>query len=92
MTVIDSHQHFWDPSVTEFTWMTDVHEPIRAAFAPKSCGRCWRRSGVDATVLVQTWHSVEETRDFLATRPASDFVAGRRRLGRLDRPRRGADG
>ena len=76
MAVIDSHHHFWDPSVTEFTWMTDVHKPIRRRFGPEDLRPLLAANGVDATVLVQTWHSVDETRDFLATAASVDFVAG----------------
>ena len=76
MAVIDSHQHFWDPSVTEFSWMTDVHEPIRRRFAPEDLQPLLAANGIDSTVLVQTWHSVHETRDFLVTAAAVDFVAG----------------
>jgi L-fuconolactonase len=76
MAVIDSHQHFWDPAVTEFTWMTDVHKPIRRRFGPEDLRPLLAENGVDASVLVQTWHSVDETRDFLATAASVDFVAG----------------
>jgi L-fuconolactonase len=76
MAVIDSHQHFWDPSVTEFTWMTDVHKPIRRRFGPEDLRPLLAENGVDASVLVQTWHSVDETRDFLAIAASVDFVAG----------------
>jgi L-fuconolactonase len=76
MAVIDSHQHFWDPSVTEFTWMTDVHRPIRRRFGPEDLRPLLAENGVDASVLVQTWHSVDETRDFLAIAASVDFVAG----------------
>jgi L-fuconolactonase len=76
MAVIDSHQHFWDPAVTEFSWMTEVHKPIRRRFAPEDLRPVVAASGVDATVLVQTWHSVDETRDFLGRAARTDFVAG----------------
>jgi L-fuconolactonase len=76
MKVIDSHQHFWDPAVTEFSWMTEAHKPIRRRFTPEDLRPVLAANGVDATVLVQTWHSIEETRDFLATAAVTDFVAG----------------
>jgi L-fuconolactonase len=41
MAVIDSHQHFWDPAVTEFSWMTETHEPIRRRFAPDDLRPFW---------------------------------------------------
>ena len=76
MAVINSHQHFWDPAVTEFTWMTDVHKSIRRRFGPEDLRPLLAENGVDASVLVQTWHSVDETRDFLAIAASVDFVAG----------------
>jgi L-fuconolactonase len=76
MAVIDSHQHFWDPAATEFSWMTEVHKPIRRRFGPEDLRRALAANDVDATVLVQTWHSVDETRDFQATAASTDFVAG----------------
>jgi L-fuconolactonase len=76
MAVIDSHQHFWDPAVTQFAWMTEEHEPIRRRFGAEDLRPVLKANGVDATVLVQTWHSVDETRDFLATATDVDFVAG----------------
>ncbi len=76
MAVIDSHQHFWDPAVTEFSWMTEVHRPIRRRFGPEDLRPVLAANDVDATVLVQTWHSVDETRDFLATAASTEFVAG----------------
>jgi L-fuconolactonase len=76
MPVIDSHQHFWDPAVTEFSWMAEVHKPIRRRFGPEDLRPLLAANDVDATVLVQTWHSVDETRDFLATAVRTEFVAG----------------
>jgi L-fuconolactonase len=76
MAVIDSHQHFWDPAVTQFDWMTEEHEPIRRRFRPEDLRPVLKTNGVDATVLVQTWHSMDETRDFLATAGDVEFVAG----------------
>ena len=76
MAVINSHQHFWDPAVTEFSWMTEAHKPIRRRFGPEDLRPVLAANGVDGTVLVQTWHSVDETRNFLATAAGTDFVAG----------------
>jgi len=76
MAVIDSHQHFWDPAVTEFSWMTEAHKPIRRRFGPEDLRPVLAANAVDGTVLVQTWHSVDETRDFLSTAARTDFVTG----------------
>ena len=76
MAMVDAHQHFWDPAVTEFGWMTEAHAPIRRRFGPEDLRPALVENGVEATVLVQTWHSVEETREFLAIAARVDFVAG----------------
>ena len=86
MAMVDAHQHFWDPAVTEFGWMTEAHAPIRRRFGPEDLRPALVENGVEATVLVQTWHSVEETREFLAIfRRACRLRRRRHRLGRPDR-------
>jgi L-fuconolactonase len=74
--VVDSHQHFWDPARADYPWMTEDLAPIRRAFAPDDLRPLLRAAGVDFTVLVQTRASLDETREFLATAMATDFVAG----------------
>lgn len=75
--IIDAHHHFWDPSRGHFPWMAgEAMTPIRRVFAPEHLAPLLRDSRVDATVLVQTQASLDETRDFLATAAATPFVAG----------------
>jgi L-fuconolactonase len=56
--------------------MTEAYEPIRRVFAPEDLRPALKEAGVDSTILVQTWHSLAETKDFLATANEVDFVAG----------------
>jgi L-fuconolactonase len=74
--IVDAHHHFWDPSTADYPWLTDELAAIRRAFGPGDLGPLLRTSGVDATVLVQTRSSLEETVDFLATAEATSFVRG----------------
>ncbi|MBL8700849.1 MAG: amidohydrolase family protein [Alphaproteobacteria bacterium] len=75
--IIDAHHHFWDPARGHFPWMAgDAMAPIRRVFAPEHLAPLLRDARVDATVLVQTQASLDETRDFLATAAATPFVAG----------------
>ena len=76
MPVIDAHHHFWDPDNGEFPWMTDEVAAIRKVFMPEHLRPHLEASGVDATVLVQTQHRLEETREYLAIAQETDFVAG----------------
>jgi L-fuconolactonase len=76
MTVVDAHQHFWDPSREVYPWMTGELAPIRRRFAPGDLGPLLAANGVDRTVLVQTISTEDETREFLATAGGREFIAG----------------
>lgn len=74
--IVDSHQHFWDPERGHYPWMTGPLEVIRRRFEPADLAPSLRECDVDLTVLVQTWSSLDETRDFLRLAASTDFVAG----------------
>ncbi|WP_246691180.1 MULTISPECIES: hypothetical protein [unclassified Mesorhizobium] len=74
--VIDGHQHFWDPADGSCGWMTEDYASIRRVFSPEDLRPAVAAAGVDKTILVQTWHSLDETRAFLETAGRTDFVAG----------------
>ena len=75
--VVDSHHHFWDPARRDYPWMAGAAlDPIRRPFGPDDLRPHLDATGVDATVLVQTVSSLEETREFMATAAATPFVAG----------------
>ncbi len=76
MTTVDAHHHFWDPATADYPWMTDEVAPIRRAFGPADLAPLLTETGIDATVLVQTRSSLDETRQFLATAAAEPFIAG----------------
>jgi L-fuconolactonase len=74
--LVDSHQHFWDPSRHHYPWMTDELLAIRRRFGPDDLRPLLLERGVDLTVLVQTRASLHETREFCALAVATDFVGG----------------
>ena len=74
--VIDGHQHFWDPADGSCGWMTEDYAAIRRVFSPEDLRPALAAAGVDKTILVQTWHSLVETRAFLSMASRTDFVAG----------------
>ena len=76
MPVIDAHHHLWDPARAEYPWMNDELAAIRRRFGVEDLVPLLDASGVDATVLVQTRASDEESREFLATAGGSDRIAG----------------
>lgn len=74
--VIDAHIHFWDPSRRDYPWMGEELSSIRRRFGPEELRPLLVDNGVDQTILVQTISSVDETREFLETAAATDFIAG----------------
>jgi len=73
---VDAHQHFWDPAAADYPWLTDELAVIRRAFGPGELAPLVAAAGIDATVLVQTRSSLDETRQFLATASTIPFVRG----------------
>ncbi|HET9757135.1 MAG TPA: amidohydrolase family protein, partial [Candidatus Limnocylindrales bacterium] len=74
--IVDAHHHLWDPGRAEYPWLTDELAPIRRAFVPADMAPLLESGGIEATVLVQTRSSLEETREFLATAAAVPFIRG----------------
>ena len=74
--IVDAHHHFWDPARADYPWLTDELASIRRPFTPDDLAPLLKATGVDATVLVQTRSSLDETREFLATAAATPFIRG----------------
>ena len=74
--IVDAHHHFWDPATADYPWMTDELATIRRPFGPSDLAPELEAAGVDATVLVQTRSSHDETIDFLAIADGTPFVRG----------------
>ncbi|BAM92105.1 conserved hypothetical protein [Bradyrhizobium oligotrophicum S58] len=75
--VIDAHQHFWDPGRADYPWMAgDALAPIRRPYGPADLAPLLRENGLDASILVQTRSSLEETEEFLRIAHATPFIAG----------------
>ncbi len=74
--IVDAHHHFWDPETADYPWLTDELAKIRRPFGPDDLAPELAATGVDATVLVQTRASLDETAGFLALAAATPFVRG----------------
>jgi L-fuconolactonase len=74
--VIDGHHHFWDPSRRQYPWMGDQLASIKRRYGAEDLRPLLASSRVDRTVLVQTISDLDETREFLVTAEATDFIAG----------------
>jgi L-fuconolactonase len=74
--IVDAHHHLWDPAKADYPWLTEELATIRRRFGPEDLEPHLQAAGVDATVLVQTRSSEDETREFLATAAATPFIRG----------------
>ena len=75
--VIDAHHHFWHPDKGDYPWLAGAEvSKICRPFTPDDLRPLLAEAGVDKTIVVQTWSSLQETWDFLDIAGATDFVAG----------------
>jgi L-fuconolactonase len=77
--IIDSHQHFWDRSRSEFdySWQdAPALAPIRRSFMPTDLKPLIDAAGVDRTIFVQTQHNVAENRWALGLAEENHCIAG----------------
>jgi L-fucono-1,5-lactonase len=74
--IVDAHHHFWDPATADYPWLTHELAAIRRPFGPADLAPELEAAGVEATVLVQTRSSFDETVEFLATADTTPFVRG----------------
>jgi len=74
--IVDAHHHFWDPRRADYPWLTDELATIRRAFGPADLAPELEAAGVEATVLVQTRSSLDESVEFLETADTTPFVRG----------------
>jgi L-fuconolactonase len=64
VTVIDAHQHFWDPGRVDYPWLAPAFPALNRSIGADELLPLLRAAGVDATVLVQSADSAEDT-DFM---------------------------
>jgi L-fuconolactonase len=74
--IVDAHHHLWDPARADYPWMTDDVAAIRRRFGPEDLEPVLRANGVDATIVVQARHSLDETHELLELAAATPFIRG----------------
>ena len=72
---IDAHHHLWDTSVRPQTWM-DPTWPINRPFDTEDLRAAIEGTLVQATIVVQTEPSIEETAEMLVVADADPLVCG----------------
>ncbi len=65
MRITDAHQHFWQLKVSDILQLPPEMDLLRHDYTPEDLKPLIDEVGVHETVLVQTYSSMENTRDFL---------------------------
>ena len=73
--IVDSHQHFWHLSRSDYGWLTPAAGGLYRNFLPTDLAPLLRDNGIDATVLVQAAPSEAETRYLAGFAQRESFVA-----------------
>ncbi|KQV88892.1 amidohydrolase [Pelomonas sp. Root1237] len=73
---VDSHQHFWRLADREGQWPPASLQAIYRDFGPEDLAPHLQATGIDATVLVQSLPSIDDTRWMLALAERTPWVRG----------------
>jgi len=74
---VDAHHHVWNLQIRDQPWIAgEAMAPIRRDFWIDDLAPELASCGIDATVVVQTVASVDETVELLQLAAETDFVAG----------------
>jgi L-fuconolactonase len=91
MTIIDAHQHFWNPARAAYDWLTDDLAPINRAIEFDELAPLLAATGVERTVLVQSADNWDETVYMLEVARDHPEIAAVVAWVPLDEPRSAAD-
>lgn len=76
MVRIDSHQHFWQLSRGDYSWLTPELELLYRDFLPSDLSPLLQKGNITKTVLVQAAETTVETDFLLKLANETEFVAG----------------
>jgi L-fucono-1,5-lactonase len=71
---IDAHQHFWDIESGRYAWPTPAEGTIYRTFSPADLEPLLGPARIDATVLVQTVNTLDDTDSMLANADRYPFI------------------
>lgn len=91
MTIIDAHQHFWNPARAAYDWLTSDLHPINRAIEFDDLAPLLTATGVQRTVLVQSADNWDDTAYMFETADAHAEIAAVVAWVPLDDPARVAE-
>lgn len=76
MIRIDSHQHFWQLSRGDYSWLTPEFEILYRDYLPNELLPLLQQNNIAKTVLVQAASTIAETEFMLRLAMENEFIAG----------------
>lgn len=73
---VDAHQHFWEIESGAYAWPTAADGAIYRTFGPEDLEPELAAARIDATVLVQTVDTLDDTDAMLGAAARNPFIAG----------------
>lgn len=74
--IIDTHQHFWNLDLVEYSWLVPEYGPLYRSFEPRELEPQLKTAGVAKTVVVQAANSYDDTNYMLRKADEFDWIAG----------------
>jgi L-fuconolactonase len=76
MRRIDSHHHFWNYSVEQYSWISESMSVLRKDFLPTDLLTETQSTHIDGVVSVQARQSIEETQWLLSLAASHEWILG----------------
>ncbi len=73
---LDAHQHFWQYSPVEHTWMSEGMAALKRDYLPEQLEPLLKQIAFDGCIAVQARQSLEETRWLLSLAAKHSFIHG----------------
>lgn len=71
---VDTHQHFWNLDLVEYSWLIPAYGPLYRTYGPQELAPQLEQAGIDKTVLVQSANSYADTNYMLAQADKFDWI------------------
>lgn len=91
LTIVDAHQHFWDPMAVDYPWLADQPAQIRRTFEFDDVVDSFARQSIDGTVLVQAADNDADTDAMFEIAARHPEIVGIVGYVPLERPATAAD-
>ncbi len=76
MKILDSHQHFWKYSLSEYGWIDDSMQVLKRDFLPQDLAAVYAENNVHGCIAVQARQTLEETQWLLELAEKNPFILG----------------